>query len=1612
MNLIRSKRAFGWIVILLVSLFNMQHVMADKITPTIDISQTSFGGEGEPETYLNYRMFEEPVITVYEDAEKTINITNRFYFSYAMQDGKSEKDAEGKDISTDPVTGTYVYTRYGEVVTGGNAGTTKVCVTITPAEKYKNYYESASCSYRIILNKVSAMATRICPSAETWKAANNYTLAYPTFSISYQDTKEKTVDVSSHYNITASTTSDLITLDPQNKRITTKDIEGIANITFHFNPKSDTYEALSDQTLALNIVRLDKITPQLIFPEEGDSAYFGNTDQKCLMPKVYDDFGNDLSWMTTKGSDKGDLCLAWTANPLPDGAALHTTPTYCNDVIAEQPFRFQDPGEGKVRAEGGIQINGFSNLNTGNPAYYENVPRNEFVDYNPNSLWGTAKMADYTSKIYCQLYPNPYKQQMIDRFNKVESYYNFRVMTRKSKLVIEPDPTYIKFTAGEKMDMNNRFEVNALYVATVDDNTLSRKKDDEFWLRHTIESNGKDGMNYTIKFRSDEAKIEGYVGGDSNIKTVIENGVEYTKLWSTKGWNNDNNWTLTFLKTGKINLEYAIYPWNYFWDGDGYGKTNITYNVIDKIQPKVVETPNPIILYTTDTDIPSQPEVTITNQIGEDIKKYYDVKFEIDEDNHGITFNKETGKFEVNSLTKGEVNVKVIATPKEEGTVIFDGKERPIKEIYEAGETSFKFIIKELEEGQTRFAWDIIDTQSDNKGDISGQDKDHGKLYFTKAGIANAGYTIDAIPGLAVKFGNEEDEDWTAETDSNGRIYITGDVVSINTKGIPTNGTYYELTPHTNGFLTLDAHFIKDNKIVILSSNGKERQYLTVGADFTGEKGNASWQYAKDETIGYPHDNAFQFFRYPLMAGETYYLYNEGDNVSREPLQVYGINFLPAFINQQTDHMPITTATAFANGYAGALPMLTDKNMRGNASVTYKKAGSKNQGTSRITDELDEYADINETLGTITPKKGTVKMMKAGKANITIKDHKALSTVEDRIKIYAEVKSNYKSNVVKTPFYDLMISDIPTFIMPDNYVPSVGETVSTTNYPTRIKAHFGGWKKADDRPYYKNNDKTKGMLTDSWKVSKLDSVGASNRTVDYFTYSSFGGQNATTELVKSYKYDSSNEDMTYQVPCRGTYIRFEPEERGTLVVYILQNGMITYDGDKEKLSNTSKNYDKIKISPVYITDEKGLPVKLQPWSINNLDEASTGTEAFTEGIINCDYNTWKNDCNGGKECTTDNMSASSQDEKNYTLDLLKRLDYVKTNSPWKMGDTEKVIDVAKVLEKGIAGSMGYTVISKAYTRYSFKVEAGKTYFVFMNGSKLGNGGFAFMPEDWTPDRAEDAVKVQNITLDENGNDELAKAEEGKTSKVKLYHKFVNGRWNSLCVPFSINQTQFKKVFGENALAISFDKFEKNDTIDGKVYTNVAHFTQHSYHWIVAGRPYFILPDKVQAKTDDNGRLYVEFDSVTIEKGIAPMHLKEQKASAEFNFNGNFEPTMLSKGDYAIASLENGEAMLYELPEDMQQLGYRAYIKTTPVAVATQAKLFNFSCNEIIEGSGNEETTGIEPIFELPKQYVSGKKKDGIYTLDGIKVGTSSEQLDNLPNDIYIVNGKKVCANKQ
>lgn len=1638
----------------------------DKVTPFVFISRTGYGESGEPATYLNDTKFIEPQIIVYEKEDKATAITNRFYVSYYItsEDGTvgTETVIKGKTWSVDPKTGTRVSTRYGDVETGNKAGVVYVHVKATPSDRYINDFNEAEGTYRITLNMVNADAPiRIVPdfvSNETyrngWYAATGTVISLPKFKILYttkdNNDKELPLDITKRFKVTATVdpeTSSLAAVDNEYKYnslekgntsltasvIKTNTTAGTAKVKFSFEPiTTGAYNPISDFTLDLNIVD-EKVTPQLVYAANKVLAYTAMQDLSVQRPTVYDQFGNDITPSVSYTDFSKPLWIAWSTAPLAEGKKMHTPQNYLSAVMQE--WGDQPLSDDKIRFGSGITMYGIDNLNTGDLVFLKNVRRNEFVEC--NTAWydaakQTCKLASFTSKIYCQVYPNMNSEDAKARYNASENSYDFEVKPRPVKLELTPDPSTINVTKDTEITMQNRFKVRGHHVAEIDDTKLGRNAGEDCYLEHNSESN-EFGCEYTIKFKRGEAEIKNYPHDDESKHIVVDKdgnkianpdtyqGDMWDIYWSIKGYNTDSNWTLTFLKEGPVQITYAMYPYNigYFEDGSATSTVSETFNVEDKITPVVKVTPDPIILYTTDKVFPSQPKTTVTDAFGNDIKEHYDLSFDEDElKKFGVGID-ENGDFKIiGNLVKGDyIDIKVKATPKEGETK------------YKEGETTFRIVIKDLGESQ-RFAWAVYNEDSfggsigTGKDNIPADDKVHGKLVFTGAGNVSGGYSIDAIPGLAVQFGklaesvnvkpsngstesSATDEDpWVAkvsgEEDGN-KVVVYGDPVVVDEEtGLPIDGTFYVLTPRTNGFLTLDAKFKANNEIILTDAKLKEKQSIITTVDT--KKGLR--------------------FRYPIYAGTTYYLYNDGDATSYEPLKIHGISFEPAFINQRNDMNAIEQATAYANGFAGALPSLTKASQNVDKYVAYGIAG---EPTDKNTFSLEDFAKINKENGMVTTMtKGTVGMFKAGTKKI---DHSSDIVLKaEHMKVYAEVTSAYRnggSNVKKVPAYNLYIGDIPTYVMKNGYTPNVLERVSTTNYPTHIRAFFGGWENAEDRPYIKNNkinetdpDKIE-MLVDSWKTSKMDSVGSNDRVIDNFAFASFGTQNASSETVNGkFVYDKNNEDQTYNVPCRGTYVQFEPNESGTIAVYIIQNGMVAYDGDPENASKSGMN--KLKLNPVFITDETGTPVKLATWTHS---QEGNETDKYTEAVVRCSYADILKDC-GGLDASSDATAK----------ELLTKVGYITENSEdakIKKGQPQVVHDIAVELDPdAIPGSKGYAVITKAYTRYSFRVKAGKSYFLFMNGSKLGNDGFAFMPDGWTPTRENTELPV--VTLDEKGTaegskDEFLGKEErfdkyDKTVNVKLYHSFKANQWTALSLPFSVNDSQIRKVFGDDAWVISLDQIADKTTVNNVEYQNVAQFLQHNYHWIVAGRPYFIRPGKDFKQTfdeDEAGRQYVMLDSVTFERntytdankydtgsGYIQAKTLTQNNKKVFNFKASYEPITISAGDYFIGSTPGGEAKLYRATKDTNLSGYRAFILNQ--GKASDARIGSFGFGDFDE-DGNKGTTSIDEVYEFYDNGI-GKKlagKKGVFSVDGAKVAESAADIDRLPAGVYIVNGQTV-----
>lgn len=1656
-----KQTAFKSIIMLILVMFtglmaDAQKSTTEKQKPFIYIGlngKDGYGdtGKGEKATYLNDTKFIEPAIVVYENDKNQTQVTNRFYLSYYLTsettDGTKGTNVveKGETWNVDAATGTRVSTRYGDIETGHSAGVVFVHVKAVPSDRYTDMFYEAEATYRITLNKVQAEApVRVVPEFVTdetyrngWYAATGTTISLPKFKINYVTTdnngKTLDVDITKRFSVTATVengSNEFATVENEHSfknlyGATDKcaaikaNKAGTANIVFSFTPLYEgAYESIANLTIPLTIID-SKVKPKLVFPKEIDELYQRTQNNKVLRPVIYDQFGNDITLNAAYGDNNSPLRIAWGVTKKKDGMDIHV-PDANNGGVFEGAWdanNTEPAPEGYLWAYCGPMMYGPDNLSTDGGTFLDGVKRNEFCTFDRNNLdgnTGTGKQADYKFNVYCQVYPKPhYDWETTPDYTKLydttESSYKVLSMVRSSKLVLDPDPSTFTLTKGTQITFENRFMVKAVHEAKVYDSAFQRNAGESLELRQDTYGDGKSW--YTFKFKTGDAKVEGFPDEANRHITVDaegnpaepKDGETFEVYKSVQCWGNDKNWTLTFLKDGDVNIQYAVYPYNTVYADCVEDVTvNKTFRIQDKVTPTITVTPDPIIIYTSDKEFPTQPNITVTDGLGNDIQKYYNLELTEESktrlQNAGITID-DKGDFIISgTLVNGDYSdLTFIATPKEE-----------YKDKYNEGRTTFRIIVKDLGEEQ-RFSWAVYDKNGNHigtgKDNIPTEDHVHGKLVLTGAGVVNGGYTIDAIPGLTVQFGTlakatgndaTVEDPWIAKAsaEDNNKVVIYGDPVEIDRKtGLPVDGTFYILTPRTNGFLTLDAKFKAGNNIVLTDAKGKEKQYIDT-----------------KNTEKKPVQ-----FRYPIFANTTYYLYNEGDADSYEPLKIHGISFEPGFITLRNDMKPIESATAYANGYAGALPTLTSSTTAVDEFVAYDIAGELT-GTGEA---ISDYAEISKEYGTVTTKsKGTNSKFKDGTKAIT--GHGDLQLKKDHMKVYAEVKSAYKgSTIKKVPAYDLYIGDIPTYIMKNGYTPNVLERISTTNYPTHIRAFFGGWENGENRPYIKGNkigetDESKiELLVDSWKTSKMDSVGSNQRVIDNFSFGSFGTQNATSETVNAtFVYDKDNEDQTYNVPCRGTYVHFEPNESGTIAVYIIQNGMVAYDGDPDNA--TKKGINKLKLNPVFITDETGTPVELAKWT-HSLE--GNGTDAYTEAVIRCSYTDMVKDCNGVD--LTDKSGTEAEA-------LLKKVGYIGSEAQQatiKKGDHQQVYDIAKVLdENAVPGSKGYSVITKAYTRYSFRVKAGKSYFLFMNGSKLGNDGFAFMPDGWTPGRTSAEVS-ETVTLDEKGTAEGSKDEfigkekdfayYDKTVNVKLYHSFTAGQWTALSLPFSINESQFKKIFGDDAWAISLDEVADKATVSGEEVNNVALFTQHNYHWIVAGRPYFVRPGKDFKMFDDEGRQYIEIDSVTFEHAtynsatngegfIAAKNLVNKKEN--FHFRANYEPTAIKEGDYFLGT-KDGQSSLYRATKTTNLPGYRAYIFNQST---NGARIGSFTFGDINE-DGDRNTTGIDEVYEFYDNGMSKKlaKKKGIFSIDGVKVADSAADLDKLPAGVYIINGQTI-----
>lgn len=1173
----------------------------------------------------------------------------------------------------------------------------------------------------------------------------------------------------------------------------------------------------------------------------------------------------------------------------------------------------------------------------------------------------------------------------------------------------------------------------------------------------------------------------------------FEKGITYNSM---KGYGNED-WKMTFNTDGDYNIPYTARAWTHEkWDVSA--EKTITFNVVDDPAPTELELSYYYQVATVSQDPFNEPVAKVVTTNGKyDVTKYFTITYSITAENGGslngttglyehaatgTTLNPTTGEVRIGSTT-GDVVITVHGVRKTES----------ISYANPADKTYTIHIISS--EGLAK--WEVMSEcdhscavpAEESKRRFATIEEANGRMHFYATGTIYGGTVIDGVPGIDMTVGvptGDASTEWTAEVTTltskvcckhegeNSVIVTSASNVILDENGIPTAGAFYKFRPTVNGFLTVDANFKSGHSIVLRSLNSitgeilDENYYNTSGADFPG-----------DVT-----------FTHPLLAGQTYYLFDETDG--RE-LRLHGFGYQPAFIMDRSttkaqSEAPLSAST-FLNSLMKNVPELYSGT---NSHVTF----AVSDPSARATGDVSTYLEVDSD-GKLDPHK------------MTLDDEGVF-----KLRVTATVRSSTLAGecTKKTTYYDVQIIDIPTFKIgkynssetpaegTSNYQSllegqEVGYVAETTNIKTAMQMTFGGFTGGDYEAVKPSGDMD--VRTDDWNYSNKHDGGTTvaghliegynstdgfnyNLPIDNFEYFTKGANNPVDEegnqpLLESplspnngsnytygngvgYEQDGSfHYNTTYRVPSRGTYLKFEPRESGTLIVYLLQEGSCDYhfedgtDGhNADKVITKIGKLYQMKWRPLYITDETGKPVTM----VNKFGNVSKYLDAgddlenagsYTLGLARCNKVEPEIDAECGSQSGVVKRDGCSFDWSQFRG---TDADAARLLAAWPAkGQRESIIR----LDNG-----GFALPHKAYVRYAFDVKAGKTYFVFQQGSKFWLGGYSFVPVGF-PDKCTYALdstpnvqtqeKVWNggatapgtdsesditftwdksstmfnsnvenlyVTINDRRNSEITGGTNagagGVAADVVKPRNFTKGKWESICLPFSVSESEMKEVFGDDYMLVTCDGvYTYKDNSGNKVVTDEILFTRHANGYVEAGRPYLVKPSKDDGTFTFKNVSIEGAESVTDYNGVVyrvpnPTRFTVGINNEEFIFKGVYMRETMPRGSYFVY---NGDAEhpngLYRYNADAKIGGYRAYFQLQS-GRPEAALMSSFSIRDVKFAEADIET-GILAInkdgsvTEIPRNA-------GIYTIDGQKLSDNPLDFNKLPSGIYIVDGKK------
>lgn len=580
----------------------------------------------------------------------------------------------------------------------------------------------------------------------------------------------------------------------------------------------------------------------------------------------------------------------------------------------------------------------------------------------------------------------------------------------------------------------------------------------------------------------------------------------------------------------------------------------------------------------------------------------------------------------------------------------------------------------------------------------------------------------------------------------------------------------------------------------------------------------------------------------------------------------------------------------------------------------------------------------------------------------------------------------------------------------------------------RVKAPGSGVTYSPMTPLF-NQNKTLAVTLGGWSFTDRDTAPVSKEGLTYGTNNKWADDSSkATWVIKGFDYylpgltcqnarqedgacplpsetqwydgklqkvKGGTVDPMFYVPCSGAYLTVEPKTNGKVSVSVFQNGVFDKSGGVYAYRPQRR---------VFVLDEAGKVVASEATISATGGKLTVADKKATDKLAN-PYDITNYPCNitglatgpattgGGKDS---NPSPKVEEVMKHFRGMTS---FVMTEVGFQNNVYESNID-NKVTwgdnatpnngaDDNVMGSHGWSVLVDAAVTYTFDVKAGKTYYIYNYGSKLGFYGFSF-------DEAKEQT-VKNYEFDEAAANTIVLTKAGELSTAKVNRAMKAGVWTTCVLPFSLNKQQVDAIFGK-----TYDRETPNGTqilYFDRVEGTKAIFVRHAYNNIVAGKPFLIKP--AQDVASINTAEVEGYPYVTIENTQPAEWCKGNGYVWMSSYSNDLT---VKEGDCFISNKDGSFKNFVGDPGTLK--GFRGYLKNIGTNGVSEAKKLTVGMGSNVT---TDETSAIDGILidgDMPADSVTAA--DGkVYNLNGQVVATSYRQFQTLPGGVYVVNGKKV-----